>query len=81
MKRFLSVILSEAKNLTIEFTNSAVLQRPFAVLRVTTIVLAGILFFVGCSKPHEHNTMTAPAKAAKYHCPMHPTVVSDKKGS
>ena len=35
-------------------------------------LLAAVLLLAGCSRP------TAPQ--AKYHCPMHPTVVSDKPG-
>jgi len=81
MKLSSAVILSEAKNLAIKFTSRAAIQRPFATLRVTTFVLAGILMFAGCSKSHEQTPVAAPSKAAKYHCPMHPTVVSDKPGT
>jgi multidrug efflux pump subunit AcrA (membrane-fusion protein) len=35
-------------------------------------LLAAVLLLAGCSRP--------PAPQAKYHCPMHPTVVSDKPG-
>ena len=48
------------------------------LLFAITLVLAGI---TGCTKPHDHGTTTTPAKAAKYHCPMHPQVVADKPGS
>ena len=41
-------------------------------------VLAGGTLWVGCSKTAPEHSV--PAKAAKYHCPMHPTVVSDKPG-
>jgi membrane fusion protein, copper/silver efflux system len=50
--------------------------------RILTIALAWSLgvgliaatFTIGCGKG-------AASRAVKYHCPMHPTVVSDKKGS
>ena len=36
-------------------------------------VLAAVLLLAGCSGRTAHST--------KYHCPMHPTVVSDKPGN
>jgi RND family efflux transporter MFP subunit len=46
-------------------------MRLLAILFVTLVALAG------CSKSSDAPTSSAPAK---YHCPMHPTVVSDKPG-
>jgi membrane fusion protein, copper/silver efflux system len=50
-------------------------------LMVTTFLFVGILTLAGCSKSDQHsNTPTLQRSNAKYHCPMHPTVVSDKPG-
>ena len=46
---------------------------------VVGIASAGA-FLVACRSSVEHATDSAAAHAAKYHCPMHPTVVSDKPG-
>jgi membrane fusion protein, copper/silver efflux system len=43
------------------------------------IALAFVLALVGCSKSADHSFLTTP-NSPKYHCPMHPTVVSDKPG-
>ena len=54
-------------------------------VRLITVVLAVILlatgsaFFAGCRAPEEHGA-AGSAAAVKYHCPMHPTVVSDRAG-
>jgi RND family efflux transporter MFP subunit len=49
-----------------------------------TVAVVGIAsigaFLVACRSSEEHATDSAAAHAAKYHCPMHPTVVSDKPG-
>ncbi len=83
MKQFLFVILSEAKNLTIEIGKHVAIQRPFAALRVTAFGVAIALLAVSCSKSDSQHA-NAPALqhsvAAKYHCPMHPNYVSDKPG-
>jgi RND family efflux transporter MFP subunit len=53
--------------------------------RLTTTVLAILFlavasaFWVGCRSSDDHGA-AGSAAAAKYHCPMHPTVVSDKPG-
>ena len=53
--------------------------------RLTTAVLAIILlaagssFLAGCRASDDHGA-AGSAAAAKYHCPMHPTVVSDRPG-
>ena len=45
------------------------------------LVLSGTGVLIGCSKSNQHsNTPTPQRSAAKYHCPMHPSVVSDKPG-
>jgi Cu(I)/Ag(I) efflux system membrane fusion protein len=44
------------------------------------IVLSLALALAGCSKPAEHAPSVA-RQSAKYHCPMHPQIVSDRKGS
>ena len=48
------------------------------------IALALVLALVGCSKSHDHSAEAGrPAAASvkqRYHCPMHPTYVSDKPG-
>ncbi len=58
-------------------------------LRVPLLVVTGILVLTGCSRsPDAHNHAAGPAPAAteapaagpKYHCPMHPTYVSDRPG-
>jgi Cu(I)/Ag(I) efflux system membrane fusion protein len=45
-------------------------------VRVLIALILG-LALVGCSKSETPGSVAAPAK---YHCPMHPTVVSDKPG-
>lgn len=46
-----------------------------AIALTLGIGLATVTLTVGCGKSAQ-----SQAKAAKYHCPMHPTVVSDKPG-
>ena len=49
------------------------------LIGILTVGLIGVIttFQMGCGKDnHEHGIPTV----AKYHCPMHPTVVSDKPG-
>jgi hypothetical protein len=48
-----------------------------AALVILTIGTALVL--IGCSKPANQSPVTSH-QSAKYHCPMHPTVVSDKPG-
>jgi len=51
------------------------------VIAIAALVVAGSgAFLAGCS-PSDHQSPATSRHAAKYHCPMHPTVVSDKKGS
>ncbi|HUJ10834.1 MAG TPA: efflux RND transporter periplasmic adaptor subunit [Verrucomicrobiae bacterium] len=86
MKSTLSVILSEAKNLSRWARRAR--PRPFAALGVTTLGVAfaiavltwGVsLVLVGCSKSEQRsNTPTVRHSDAKYHCARHPGVVSDK---
>jgi RND family efflux transporter MFP subunit len=53
--------------------------------RVSAAVLAIFVLaalsasWIGCRSSDDHGS-PGPAAAAKYHCPMHPTVVSDKPG-
>ncbi|HLP78204.1 MAG TPA: efflux RND transporter periplasmic adaptor subunit [Candidatus Paceibacterota bacterium] len=53
-------------------------------LKLFSILLtAGALALAGCGKSDTHSDAHesgVSAKAAKYHCPMHPTYVSDKPG-
>jgi len=49
-----------------------------AILAVTALAAASISW-TACRSSHEHDTPSETA-AAKYHCPMHPTVVSDRPG-
>ena len=55
------------------------------IIRNTAAVLAILLLaasaasWVACRAADDH-AAAGPAAAAKYHCPMHPTVVSDKPG-
>lgn len=46
---------------------------------VVSVAAAGALL-VACRSSVEHAGDSAAAHVAKYHCPMHPTVVSDKPG-
>ena len=50
----------------------------FGLLFAIILAFAGV---TGCSKPHDHDMTTAPAKATKYHCPMHPQIIRDQPGS
>src|SRR5262249_29131213 len=57
------------------------LRRQFIVmlLALTTMTASAAIIGVGCNqKPVEKKTTTAVA--AKYHCPMHPQITSDKPG-
>ncbi len=47
---------------------------------VLVILVAGGLTWAGCRKAVQSGATSATAPTAKYHCPMHPTVVSDKPG-
>jgi Cu(I)/Ag(I) efflux system membrane fusion protein/cobalt-zinc-cadmium efflux system membrane fusion protein len=48
---------------------------------IVLVLLGGMLLFTGCSKSDQHSTAPSLQRSsAKYHCPMHPTVVSDKPG-
>ncbi len=61
-------------------------------LRLSTLLVAALLALAGCSRSpdadtHNHGAASTPATAKvpvtapKYHCPMHPTYVSDRPGS
>ena len=65
------------------------MRRAFAVALVI-LTIGTALVLIGCSKPANQSPVTslsaeATAKAdhqsPKYHCPMHPAVVSDKPGN
>ena len=47
-------------------------------MRFLTILVAAAVVLAGCSK--SPSTPSPQHSAPKYHCPMHPTVVSDKPG-
>ena len=49
------------------------------VVLVILFLAAGSASWVGCRSSDDHGA-AGSAAAAKYHCPMHPTVVSDKPG-
>ncbi len=52
--------------------------RIFTIVAVLGLAVGVAAFQTGCGKNvHEQGA----AKSAKYHCPMHPTVVSDKPGN
>lgn len=44
------------------------------------LLAAGSASWVACRSSDDHAAAGPAAAAAKYHCPMHPTVVSDKPG-
>jgi Cu(I)/Ag(I) efflux system membrane fusion protein len=45
------------------------------------LLLGGAVFFTACGRGSEKGTNTAGSShAAKYHCPMHPTYVSERAG-
>lgn len=44
------------------------------------VVVAAAASWVGCRSSVEHGGSKAATVQAKYHCPMHPTVVSDRPG-
>lgn len=60
------------------------------LLRFASLLVTGFLVLAGCTRStdaHDHTADAAPAAgetpaaAPKYHCPMHPTYVSDRPGS
>jgi len=52
-----------------------------APIVIAVLVLATLGFLIGCGKSDSaHAGHADGTKAAKYHCPMHPTYVSDKPG-
>jgi len=53
--------------------------RLAVLVLATTLLAAGSMFLAGCRAQDGHGT-AGGAAAARYHCPMHPTVVSDKPG-
>jgi RND family efflux transporter MFP subunit len=56
------------------------MKRVLAVA-LSILVIGTVLVLVGCSKSvQQSNTPALQRSSAKYHCPMHPTVVSDKPG-
>lgn len=56
------------------------MTRNGMVAAVVVTLVAGSLTWAGCRKATQSGATVAKPAAAKYHCPMHPTVVSDKKG-
>jgi membrane fusion protein, copper/silver efflux system len=56
------------------------LTRSGAVAAVLVVLVAGGLTWAGCRHAAQSGTPAAGAHTAKYQCPMHPTVVSDKPG-
>jgi multidrug efflux pump subunit AcrA (membrane-fusion protein) len=54
------------------------MKRALAVALIMSIISTALIF-VGCSKPADQSPVTNH-QSPKYHCPMHPTVVSDKPG-
>ena len=56
------------------------ITRTGMVAAVLVMIVAGGLTWAGCRRAAQSGTPAAGAHAAKYHCPMHPTVVSDKPG-
>src|SRR5688572_5467492 len=53
------------------------MKRFFVVMVVLAIAIALSVGVTGCGNKTEQNETVADAA---YHCPMHPTVVSDKPG-
>lgn len=50
--------------------------------RFAVLALAGALaILAGCTSRHDAEEPAGASVAARYHCPMHPTVVSDKPGT
>lgn len=47
-------------------------------MKTLTLIFSLFVLLVGCTKPA--SSPTATHEAPKYHCPMHPSVVSDKPG-
>jgi multidrug efflux pump subunit AcrA (membrane-fusion protein) len=56
------------------------MTRSRVVAAVLVVLVAGGLAWTGCRQATQSGSPAAQAPAAKYHCPMHPTVVSDKPG-
>ncbi|HSP91976.1 MAG TPA: heavy metal-binding domain-containing protein, partial [Vicinamibacterales bacterium] len=54
--------------------------RLTALVLASTLLAAGSTFLAGCRAPDDHGAAGQTA-AAQYHCPMHPTVVSDRAGT
>ncbi len=55
------------------------MNRAIAATLVGFVI--GTLLTIGCSKSDQHsNAVKLQRSSAKYHCPMHPAVVSDKSG-
>lgn len=50
------------------------------LISATLVVLSLAFASVACRKSPDAGAPSATAKAAQYHCPMHPTFVSDKPG-
>ena len=53
--------------------------RICAAMLAVTLLAVGSASWVGCRASDDHGA-AGSAAAAKYHCPMHPTVVSDRAG-
>lgn len=49
-------------------------------LVMALILIAGITFMTGCSKRGEQSKASTSVTHPKYHCPMHPEIISDKPG-
>jgi RND family efflux transporter MFP subunit len=56
------------------------MTRNGIVAAVLVMLVAGGLTWAGCRQAARSGTPAGGASVAKYHCPMHPTVVSDKPG-
>ena len=54
--------------------------RNLAITLAVVAIASTGAFLVACRGSVEHGTGSAAGHEAKYHCPMHPTVVSDKPG-
>ena len=49
-------------------------------LAVALVLIAGIAVMTGCSKRGEPSKASVSVMHPKYHCPMHPEIISDKPG-
>lgn len=58
--------------------NTNVMLKRLSILLAIATILGLVIGFTGCSKSSSGQAGTTSAQ--KYHCPMHPTYVSDKPG-